>query len=80
MRLHKITICLDFSYNLKGITFTLKTQLEEPPVFYELDSLGVRYGNNCQELVLPEEKFIKYLQVSYGSNGINAVLLRTDET
>ena len=66
MRLKKILGCT--SDTLLGLTFTV----ESPTKSLELDSLGYRYGSRCSPVIITDDQFLKYLEISFNSRKVNA--------
>lgn len=37
---------------------------------FELESLGYRYGNNCQEAEVPADSYVNYFEVAYRADDL----------
>jgi len=73
MRLQKIIGCVGSNTSgVLGLTFVLQTTTADPSEILELESLGYRYGSNCKEVLIEEDQFISYLEVTFDNNRINS--------
>lgn len=79
MRLYKIIRCLA-SGNLTGLTFVLGTVGTNPVQTLELESLGFRYGSDCQEVTIPKDQSIVYLEITYNSDQVTSFFAKLSDS
>ena len=63
MRLRSIRACINKG-QLNGLTFMLGA-LDQDVNWFELETLGYRYGSNCKEVRLPTHSYVNYMEISY---------------